>query len=246
MLPCRTLRSIRHMSPARRISTSSPTVVSTRAADHDGELLVLGMDVERRGRPIRRDVPSDQGYVSSFEDGPQKIRPHAMKGACAKAEYDRLHHFRTFPSGGCAAAALGRASAALLDAPDLLVLVAVAVIGIEPALSAAVRIDVVLGDEVDLGHVAAGLLARERAVQFIHGLPALQVERFRDGADLIFALANAIIGRGAAVAGGDQVGTAVRGHAVRSQRGHGKVEVEVVEREHVAELAPRTSEAGRS
>ncbi len=51
----------------------------------------------------------------------------------------------------------------LLDAPDLLVLILVAVLRIVAVVLATIGVDIVLGDEVHAGDVAARLLIREGA-----------------------------------------------------------------------------------
>src|SRR5271154_2932170 len=69
----------------------------------------------------------------------------------------------------------------LLDAPDLLVFVAIAVAGIEPVLRSAVLVEILGGEEVHVRHEARGLVASERPVHLVDHDPALQVERFCDG-----------------------------------------------------------------
>ena len=60
--------------------------------------------------------------------------------------------------------------------------------------------------------------------------------RLRHRGDLVLAVADALIGRLAAVAGGDQVRLAGRVDAGRLQRRHGEVEIDLVEGQDVAEL----------
>jgi hypothetical protein len=96
----------------------------------------------------------------------------------------------------------------LLYAPDLLVLIAIAVAGIEAVLVPAVCVDVLFRHEMDFGDVPAWLLTVKGAIEFVDRLPTVQVERFRHGADLVLAFANALIRGCAAVAGRDQCGLA--------------------------------------
>src|SRR6266571_1142641 len=92
------------------------------------------------------------------------------------------------------------ASRSLCDAPDLLVLVAIAVIRIEDIVRAAIELDVVHGDQVNGRHVPARRRASEGTVHLVDRLPAMQIEGFWNGGRLILPLADAVIRRHAAIA----------------------------------------------
>src|SRR5258708_2361828 len=88
----------------------------------------------------------------------------------------------------------------LADAPDLSVLVAIAVIRIEDVVRTAVVLDVVYGDQMHRSDIAARWRAGKGAVHLVDRLPAMQIERFRNSGGLILPLANAIVCGHAAVA----------------------------------------------
>src|ERR1700722_714140 len=116
------------------------------------------------------------------------------------------------------------AGQALVYAPDLFILITIAIAGIEGVLIATICVDVFLSHEMDFGDIPARLLAMESAIEFVHRLPAVQVKRLRHRADLILAFPNAFIGRNTSVGGGDQVRLAVRRHPVGAQSRHREVE----------------------
>src|SRR5216684_3503870 len=91
------------------------------------------------------------------------------------------------------------ASWSLRDAPDLLVLVAIAVVRIEDIVRATIELDVVLGYQVNRRHVPARRRAGEGTVHLVDRLPAMQIEGFWNSGRLILSLANAVIRRHAAV-----------------------------------------------
>jgi hypothetical protein len=70
------------------------------------------------------------------------------------------------------------ASTSLCDAPDLFVLLVIAVVRIEDIVGTTIELDVVNGYQMNGRHVPAGRRASEGTVQLIDRLPAVQVEGF--------------------------------------------------------------------
>src|ERR1700687_3055156 len=87
-----------------------------------------------------------------------------------------------------------------LDAPDLFVLVAIPVVGVEDIVRTTVKLDVVGGYQVDGRHVSAWRCASKGPIHLVDRLPTVQIERFWDGGRLILPLAHAVKGGVAAVA----------------------------------------------
>src|SRR6185312_8424902 len=117
----------------------------------------------------------------------------------------------------------------LLDSPDLLVVTAIVVARIEAVLVAAVGIHVGLGHQMDLGDKARWRLAGKGSVELVDDLPAMHDRRLRNSRDLILAVADALVGRLAAVTGSDQKRRMVRRDACRFQRRNSEVEIHLVE-----------------
>src|SRR5271166_6015492 len=120
----------------------------------------------------------------------------------------------------------------LLDAPDFEIMLLVVVAGDERVLIAALRVNVLFGDQKRRLHESARGLVVEGSVQLVDRLPRLQFDWLRNGHGLILiALADAVIGRAIPV-GGDQLRLG-RIDTSRTQDGDGEVPIVVADRSRV-------------
>src|SRR5438552_13348640 len=73
----------------------------------------------------------------------------------------------------------------LAHAPDLLVLIAVAIVRVVQVVRPTIKLDVVLGNDMHRGDVAAGCFAGECPIQLVDELPTRFVQRLCHSGDLV-------------------------------------------------------------